>query len=370
MPQMSVRRQVRLEIAVAIVIAAVMSESTFAEGFTAKQGKLSPEYSAEVIQANARQEKYLSVKMFEKPVSWTAFHQFVAKRVAEGSVIVGIGVVVDAQNERWPSDDLAAHIRNVKREIEGVLVGDKKQSVVGLAEKYGVRVQVVIPIIYKPDQSLTLTTNGENVKVPLTLGSILLAVNDHLYAFRSKGVLIDTVDELSSHFESYIEMGKHLVSAAEYTEQKNAYIASLETELENINRRIEKSEAVIARAKANNIELILLGAMASSKDWSPLTAKGRENRLAVETYFNLHGLPINKQRYDAIALHDTFEVHAHPVYQRGCEFGDAESCKILAFSYESGRVVSKDLSEAARLFRLACDYGSSVACDRLAEQSE
>lgn len=364
---MSIRCQVRLEIVVAILIASVVSESTFAEGFTAKQDKLLPEYSAEVIQTNARDEKYLTVKMFEKPVSWTAFHQFVAKRVAEGSVIICIGVVVDAQNERWPSDDLAAHIRNVKREIEGILVGDRKQGVVGFAEKYGVRMQVVIPIIYKPDQSLTLTSNGENVNVPLTLGSILLAVNDHVYAFRSKGELIDFVEELRPHFERYIEEGRHLVSAAEYTDQKNAYIAALEEELENINHRIEKSEAVIARAKANNIELILLGAMASSKGWSPLTAKGRENRLAVETYFDLHGLPINKLRYDAIALHDTFELHAHPVYQRGCEFGDAESCKILAFSYEHGRVVTKDLAEAARLFRLACDYGSSIACDRLTE---
>ncbi len=367
MQQMSARCLVRLKIAVAILLASVMSEPILAEGFTAIPGKLSPEYSAEVIQANAREEKYLSVKMFEKPVSWTAFHQMVSKKVTEGGVAIGVGVVVDAQNEHWPSDELTAHIRNVKKEIVEILVGDKKQGVVGFAEKYGVRVQVVIPVIYHRDQSFSITTAGEKIQVPLTLGSILLAVNDHVYAFKSKGVLIDSVDELRPHFESYIKMGKHLVSAAEYTDQNNAYIATLEEKLANINRKIEKSDAVIARAKANNIELILLGAMASSKDWSPLTAKGRENRLAVETYFDLHGLPINKQRYDPIALHDTFEVHAHPVYQRGCEFGDAESCKILAFNYESGRVVAKDLAKAAQLFRLACDYGSPVACNKLAE---
>lgn len=356
----------RIKKVVAILVAFAISGSTFADGFTAKQDKLSPEFSAEVIQSNAKQEKYLKVKMFEKPVSWTAFHQMVSKKVTEGGVAIGIGVVVDAEHERWPSDDLTAHIRNVKRKIEEILIGDKEKGVVGFAEKYGVRVQVVIPVIYKPEQSLTLTTNGEKVKVPLALNSILLAVNDHVYAFRSKGVLIDSVDELRPHFERYIEKGKHLVSAAEYIEQEKAHITALQNRLAQIKREIEKSDAVIARAKANNIELILLGAMVSPKDWSPQTAKGRENRLAVETYFDLHGLPINKQRYDAIALHDMFEVHAHPVYQHACELGDAESCKILAFSYENGRVVAKDLAEAARLFHLACDLGSSVACDQVA----
>jgi hypothetical protein len=370
MLQMSDRCHVRLEIAVAILIVSVMSESTFAKGFTAKQGKLSPDYSAEVIQSNAREEKYLTVRMFEKPVSWTAFHQMVAKKVAEGSIAIGIGVVVDAQNERWPSDDLAVHIRNVKKEIVEILVGNKKQGVVGFAEKYGVMVQVVIPIIYQPDYSLTLTGDGENVKVPLALGSILLAVNDHIYAFKSKGVLIDSVDELRPHFESYIEKGKHLVSAAEYIEQKNADLEALQNRLKQIDRDIEKSEAVIARASADNIELILRGAMLFPEDLSSTTTKGRENRLEVETYFDQRGLPMNKQRYDIIAMYDTFLVHAHPVYRRGCELGDAESCKTLAFSYESGRIVTKDPDEAARLFRLACDYGSSVACNKLAEQSE
>lgn len=76
------------------------------------------------------------------------------------------------------------------------------------------------------------------------------------------------------------------------------------------------------------------------------------------------------------------------VNQRGCELGDgpacygakqyakaielmsrqcdedqdAHSCRDLAFAYQSGKRVSKDISKAAALFRKACTFGNEIGC--------
>jgi len=109
------------------------------------------------------------------------------------------------------------------------------------------------------------------------------------------------------------------------------------------------------------LELLLLKGLADARAFLSSSAEGRENRDRVKAYFGEHGLEI-KEGYIALSLLDTYKVHALGLYNRGCDAGDAESCKFLAFAYRDGDVVGQNKVYAVRLFQKACALGSTHAC--------
>ncbi len=350
-----------------VLVLCGISSAVFADEFTAKKGSLSAEYPQEVIQSNAKKGKFIPVKMAKKPVSASVFHAAARKTVAEGGTVFVIGVLVNANSEQWPNDELTAHIRAVHKITTEIVIGNPDTDTVGLAEEYGVMIHGVIPVIYDPNDSLTVTKKDKKIDVPLKLGNVLLAFNDHDYAYKNEGALIDSVDELRPHMMHYLEKGKHLVSAAEFTRQQRAYLTELHEEMDKLNREIDIEKAGIARLNADSLEALLLRGFTSSQTFRPSTAEGRENRKTVEEYFHQHGLEINKQHYDLHVMLDTLAVYTIGLHRRGCDVGDAESCTALASSYEHGDGVEVDLEQASRLFHQGCEGGSSLACKKVAQ---
>jgi TPR repeat protein len=53
------------------------------------------------------------------------------------------------------------------------------------------------------------------------------------------------------------------------------------------------------------------------------------------------------------------------LYQKGCEGGDAQSCNSLAFMYDLGEGVARDLSRAIQPYQKACDGGVTSDCNYL-----
>jgi TPR repeat protein len=52
--------------------------------------------------------------------------------------------------------------------------------------------------------------------------------------------------------------------------------------------------------------------------------------------------------------------------RKACDAGSAPACLVLAFLYEEGKGVAKDLAMAAALFEKACNGGEAYGCSRLA----
>lgn len=332
--------------------------------FSIQKGELAFDFEPEVIQSNAREGKFLTVKLSTKPVSARDFLGMVEKRNLAGQDLLGIGVVVNSGSEDWPSDETTAHIRSVKMAVDQILRGNTDKGIIGFAEKYGARVNAIVPVIFEPGRKLYYRRKGKTVETPLPLNGILLAINDHKFAYREDGSLIGSTAELRAHMEESLGDGLHLVTAAEYLEQLNNRLAAIDADINRIN-------AANATLNANSIEILLVSGFvdimdgrAQSRTFLASTAEGRKNRKTIEEYFNKHGLQVD-QGFDVFALHDTFLVHATGVYQLGCDLGDPKSCYHLAFNYAEGRGIEQDSERAARLYRQACDTGFALACKQV-----
>lgn len=295
------------------------------------------------------------------------FDGMINKTIAQGTTGFGIGVIVDSRNEKWPSDELTAHLRDVWQTVVRLVNGERAKSSIGFAEQYGGRVQVVLPIEYEPDQTLFFTRRGEVVEISLDVGDIVIAVNDHLYAFDDNDQLINSTSDLRSEIEKFMGLGRFLVTRAEFREQSQAYLAEARKNIEAEEAGIAKSDAVITAFDGQIVADLLLLEMLDSKSFDLTTSKGRDNRKVVESYFEKNALPINKQRFDASEMLDTYYAFAVGVYRKACELDHAMSCDALSLMYQTGEGVERDLARAQILRDRACALGLFNACEKYPE---
>ena len=312
--------------------------------------KLSFKVSPEKIKSEAKKGRFLPIPVFSNPVSIRTFFASVVKAKKENRAVFFIGVVVDAENKEWPSDATTAHIRAVHKKMIKILSGRRKENIVGFAEKYGVRVASIVPIIYKPNQRFRQKLKGNNVAVNIELDSILIAMNDHIIPTQKNGKLIKKIDQLQLYIEEYLKEGLHLISKIEFYDQLVKYNAGLKASIEVL--------------ELDNIEGLLVLTYVDSGTFSKRTAEGRANRKKVEKFFDKYKLTMNKNRYNIDAMFSKIERIGIKITKRACDLGDALGCNFLAFSYEQGKGVKKNIIRARQLFRKACKAGSKVACKK------
>ena len=160
------------------------NDKPVAEVVQASQQEIPPtrlkfEYAPSVIQEQAQAERFLPVRLLNRPITYEAFNELNRRAAQNNQAGVYIGVVVDSRIDNWPSE----HIRNVHRRVTELMVGNKEKGIKGAAELYGARVVGIIPIEYDPTdrKALNIAPEGEEpeiVGVPVGIGDIVTAMND------------------------------------------------------------------------------------------------------------------------------------------------------------------------------------------------
>lgn len=350
-----------------LIFLAQTTRADDAQEFIAVSESLAPRYLPADIQANARQGKFLKTTLSTEPVSAKVFDGMVKKTIAEGSTAFAIGVIVDSGTEAWPSDGLTAHIRDVWRTTVRLVNGERAEGHIGFAEQYGGRVQVVLPIEYVPGQKLYFTRKGEVIEISLDVGDIIIAVNDHLYALDENDQLINSTTDLRSEIEKFMGLGRFLVTRSEFREQSQSWLAAFNKNIQGQKADIAKHDIIITSIEGQIVEGLLLLELLDSKSFDPSTSEGRENRKVLQTYFERNELPMDKQRYDAAEMLDTYHRFAVGMYQQACDLDHAESCNALSLLYQTGESVAMDLQRAMSLRERACELGLAPACGRFPE---
>lgn len=349
-------------VSVAFTLLAVLVQT--GDVFGAVEDELTHEYPPQLVREQAAQGKFLSVQVAKQPRSFTYFQDVVTNTLAKGEAVFLVGIVVEAQEGHSLSDEAGARVGALKDVLVNALIGDRAKGQPGWAELYGVRIYGVLPIFYRPGAVLRLRRDGEMVEVPVDIGSIVVAINDHGYAYDEEGKLLTNAADLRAHIERALDDDRHLITSAQYLARLNAQIAALDRRIVALDAGIEEDDVSLARIWVEIIEGLLLLAALDLDDWTVVTPENREDRTKVETYFIEHGLPIDSN-WDQTVMYATLEPHMIEILRQGCEYDDFESCSHLGFRYLEGDKVPQDRDQAARLMRKSCEGGFQIACGHL-----
>ena len=198
--------------------------------------RLEFKYSPAVVQQNAKAGKFLRIQIAPKPITFEYFNYL--NRVSREKNRAGlyIGVVVDTQDDDWSSKK----IRDVHQHLTNLMIGNRvlrkmgREEVVGLgdegwSELFGAYVGGMFPIEYDPtdrrnaivDDEMAGTDTPNYAGVPVEVGDILVAVNDHAFPFEKDGSYIDSLAELQVWLGDYLEESRHLYAVDEYLRHKD-----------------------------------------------------------------------------------------------------------------------------------------------------